>query len=152
MLTVQLDGWIKRKKEKKNSKLSEKGYTLRSGGADGADSAFEKGAKKKEVFYANDCTNDAMSTVDIYHPAPDRLSNYAKKLMGRNAMQILGKDLNSPVAFVVCWTPDGCISDDERSISTGGTGQAISIASKNNIPVFNLQRKDHLKRIEEFIK
>jgi hypothetical protein len=60
--------------------------------------------------------------------------------------------LISPVKFVICWTPDGAISHAGRSIRTGGTGTAISIASANQIPVFNLQRPEHLARLLDFVK
>lgn len=60
--------------------------------------------------------------------------------MIRNAYQVLGKNLKSPVKFVLCYTDDGCQTDAERTRKTGGTGQAITIADFNNIPVINLQR------------
>lgn len=46
---------------KTGASLTEKGLILRSGGATGADSAFEAGCDsihaKKEIFYAKDCTS-----------------------------------------------------------------------------------------------
>jgi hypothetical protein len=64
----------------------------------------------------------------------------------------LGKDLNTPSVFVVCWTEDGCFHDNERTKETGGTGQAISVASDNDIPIFNLKLKPHRKRVKEWLK
>ena len=126
------------------------GYTLRSGGADGADSAFEKGAfERKEIYYASDATPDAMEIARKHHPAWNRCSEYARRLHARNAFQILGKDLNSPSSFVICWTPDGAYSDRMRSIKTGGTGTAISIASTYGVPVFNLKYAPHLARLRK---
>lgn len=66
--------------------------------------------------------------------------------------QILGRDLSDPVDFVVCWTPDGCESEKERSRASGGTGQAIALASRLGIPVFNLARDAALQRIGAWIE
>lgn len=119
-------------------KMASLGYTLRSGGADGADSAFEKGASKKEIFYAKDCTPAAMEMASQFHPAWHKCSEFARKLHGRNSFQVLGRNLNYPSEYCMCWTPDGCTSHATRQFSTGGTGTAISIASAHNIPVINL--------------
>lgn len=111
------------------TRLRDMGYTLRSGGARGADSAFERGAGgMKEVFRASDAT-----------PAWHRCSEYARKLHARNGFQILGRDLFSPSQFVVCWTKDGG--------PTGGTGQAIRLATAYQVPVFNLFHADAERRL-----
>lgn len=124
--------------------LRDKGYTLRSGHADGADLYFESGSGddneiyipwkgfngSKSVYYG--ITREAYIMAEKYHPAWSKLSEAAKNLMARNCFQVLGVDLKTPVEFVVCWTPDGRIS--------GGTGQALRIAKDYGIPVFNLQK------------
>ena len=126
--------------------LSAKNIILRSGGAIGADKAFEKGAgENKEIYYAKDATKESTKIAKQFHPCWDKLSQYAKKLHSRNVFQILGKNLCNPVDFLVCWTEDGCNSNLTRSISTGGTGTAISMADYYDIPIFNL--KDPLCRI-----
>ena len=38
------------------------------------------------------------------HPAWHRCDDYAKRLHARNCMQILGRNLDEPADFVVCWT------------------------------------------------
>jgi len=133
-------------------KLSELGYCLRSGGADGADSAFEAGARFKRIFTANQATPEAIKIAAKFHPAWHRCGEYARKLHGRNSFQVLGENLNTPSSFLICWTRDGATSHTERSIKTGGTGTAISIANHYNIPVFNLNRPKHFKRLSDFIK
>ena len=50
--------------------------------------------------------------------------------MGRNSYQVMGKELNDPVLFVLCWTHLGQ--------GSGGTGQAIRIAKHQGIPVLDL--------------
>ena len=118
--------------------LSVHGYTLRSGGAIGADKAFENGANKKEIYYKEDATDEAMEYVYKYHPKPYSLGHVAKQLLARNTFQILGSDLKTPSDFVICWTKDGCESYLDRTKNSGGTGQAIEIASRKGIEVFNL--------------
>lgn len=143
--------------------LSAAGYTLRSGGADGADLAFEDGASKKEIFLPwKGFNNNTSLLYDIpvkafeisaqYHPRWKALTQAAKKLMARNAQQVLGKNLDNPVEFVICYTPDGCTKGEERTKDTGGTGQAISIASSVNIPVYNLQREMDRQLVQELLE
>jgi len=134
-------------------RLNRLGYILRSGGAEGADSAFEVGAgEKKEIWRADDATQEAMDIAARYHGAWHLCSDYAKKLHGRNAFQVLGRDLITPSEFVICWTPDGITSHADRTIKTGGTGTAISIASEHGIPVYNLNNKESTERFKLFAR
>lgn len=112
--------------------LQSRGFTLRSGGAAGADTAFERGAGiRKEIYRPEDASSAALSLAERFHPNWSRCSYQAKLLHARNGYQVLGRDLNSPVRGVICWTKDGKAS--------GGTGQAIRIAEYHRIPVFNLR-------------
>lgn len=126
------------------TKLESLGWILRSGGAVGADLAFENGVTNsamKEIFYATHEMKDfALDSVKQFHPAPHKLNEYQTKLMARNYYQIMGFNNDMPVKFVICWTPDGCNSNNTRNINTGGTGQAISIADSKGIKVMNLAR------------
>ena len=111
-------------------------WTLRSGGAQGADQAFESGVyANKQIFRPADCTQAAMDLSSEYHPNWPACSPYVRKLHGRNAQILLGGNLDTPVKCVVCWTSDGK--------ATGGTGQAIRMAEAYQIPVFNLYRIDY---------
>lgn len=114
--------------------LAGKGWLLRSGGADGADKAFERGCDysygEKEIFLAKDCTVAAYDLAEAFHPAWDRCSGFAKRLHGRNMMIISGQHLREEVQMVICWTKDGRVS--------GGTGQALRFAQHLKIPIFNL--------------
>ena len=135
--------------------LAGRGLILRSGGATGADTAFETGvvqADGKHIYVPWDGFEGhplrfkvppaALATVDQFHPAPKSLSRGARGLMARNAMQILGHEMATPSLFVLCWTRDGCETHATRTRMTGGTGQAISIASHHKVPVFNLNSPD----------
>ncbi len=124
--------------------LSEHGYILRSGGAIGSDSAFELGAKLKEIFYAKDATPESIELASKFHPAWNRCDDYARKLQGRNSMILLGKDLNDPVDFVICWTEGGKIQ--------GGTGQGMRIALHYNIPIYNLAVKEDVENLKTAMK
>lgn len=128
------------------TKLTQLGYLLRSGGAVGADSAFELGVDSidhKEIFKANDATVEAHILAEQYHPRWDLCSEYARKLHARNCMIILGRNLDQPVNFVLCWTKDGH--------ATGGTGQAIRLASAYDIPIFNLFDDSTKSRINNML-
>lgn len=145
-------------------RLAARGFTLRSGGADGADLAFEAGAgDSKEIFLPWKGFNgsdsplhkqyskydQAMVLASSLHPAWHSLGNGPRSMMARNCCQVLGENLDSPSKFIVCWTPDGCESIHERSRRTGGTGQAIALAFREDIPVFNLKRPDAMERLAE---
>ena len=129
--------------------LNELGYILRSGGAKGADTAFERGSEDVEIYYASDCTLEAEKIAERFHPAWNLCSPFVKKLHGRNAFQILGLDLNTPSRFLICWTPDACTCHADRTIRTGGTGTAISIADSYNVKIFNLAVPSHADRLSK---
>lgn len=136
--------------------LASKGYTLRSGGAIGADTAFENGCDsvrgEKEIFYANNkkgtlLTQDVLIKAEqiasSVHPAWDRCNEYVRKLHTRNVTQVMGTDLLHPVDFLVCCTKNG------KKI--GGTSTAISVAEMNDIPIFNLYFESDLERLREMV-
>lgn len=113
---------------------AEKGHFLRSGGARGADTAFERGCIRgsgaKRIYRASDATPEAMEHAKEFHPNWGACDPYAKKLHARNSLIMLGDCLNEPVDLVVCWTPGG--------FKKGGTAQALRIAEYMNICVANL--------------
>jgi hypothetical protein len=115
-------------------------YTLRSGGAKGADLAFEKGAAhSKEIFVADDCTPEAMRMAQFVHPAWERCGQMARMLHGRNAMIILGRDLNQPVDFVVCY--------QNPNVDRGGTKLGMAIATAKGIPIYNLALEGQYEKL-----
>jgi hypothetical protein len=136
--------------------LRTKKYILRSGGADGADMAFEKGAGGlKEIWLPwpgfNNSTvpflpieDDAYILAKRLHPNWRNLKEGARKLHARNCHQILGKGLQIPVKFVICWTSDGKAS--------GGTGQAMRLAMEKEIPIYNLFNDTDRKNLSDFLQ
>ena len=137
-------------------KAAQSGYVLRSGGADGADKAFESGCDMvrgpKEIYYAKQATVEAMAIAAKFHPAWHACTEYARKLHGRNAFQVLGITLDKPSDRFICWTPDGCVTHAQRSRATGGTGTAISIADAYGIAVCNLAIATHRAIMEEWVR
>lgn len=152
--------------------FAQKGLTLRSGRADGADSYFETGARRAggdcEIFLpwasfqknsplgaypgivfsslSKEQTQAAINSVRHFHPCPQNLSQGALKLMARNYCQLFGTSPDSEAsAFVVCYTNDGKAS--------GGTGQAIRMAEAADIPVLNAHGcspEDFYARVMDF--
>ena len=145
--------------------LSRCGWTLRSGGAEGADTAFESGAGLNSVIFlpwrgfngrlgpntVERPTLEAYAAAKNFHPAWGRLGVGARAMHARNCHQVLGLTLSEPSHFVVCWTPDGCESESERTKGTGGTATAIAVANRRGIPVFNLQRRDAVFRLTDYL-
>lgn len=168
---VQLAGTM----ERAAARLSHLGWTLRSGAASGADEFFEKGAKgagatsvaanteNTEIwlpwrgfrghsdtgFYPGE---EHFAYAAQHHPAWNYLTRGPRALHARNVGQILGRDLQTPVRFVLCWTQDGCEHYSARTKETGGTGMAIEMASRLDIPVFNMRHPDALHRLAELLQ
>lgn len=152
--------------------LARRGYLLRSGAADGADRAFEAGARAAGgatevfipwpgfngagpdalVFDAMPGRDDALRISAPLHPGWDRLKPSVRKLMGRNAMQVLGRSCDDPVRFVLCWAPRPILDSAGRvSDVGGGTGQAVRLAYQQRVPVFHLGLDAHRARLESFV-
>lgn len=134
--------------------LASRDWILRSGGADGADAAFEAGVPTpyktrggnvpktmKQIFLPWESFNgnasnrfkvskEALEIASHHHPNWAACDRAARLLHGRNVLQVLGPRLDNPSKCVICWTPGGK--------GGGGTGQAIRIAIAHSIPVFDL--------------
>lgn len=190
--------------------LAKKGYTLNSGGAIGADVAFE-GKSYPTSFTAKEDINEKTlkmkkgETVDIgntrftaayylhtkkdprlqissvernsagtpntvsfspfdvtknkygnaetaktvaseIHPRWSGLKDFAKNLMARNTYQIFGKDLATPVDFVLFYA----LETDDPFRPKGGTGQAVEMARRKGIPTINMSSpnwEEHLENV-----
>jgi hypothetical protein len=130
------------------------GWVLRSGAADGADAAFERGAVsaggQTEIYLpfprfrghrsgtvASTLPNwhDALAIAASHHPAWERCSPVARQLLARNVFQILGPDLQAPVEDVLFFAPSTTARDGRIVDASGGTGLAIRLAATLSIPV-----------------
>ena len=132
------------------SRLVERGWFLRTGGAVGADAAFALGAElnggaaviwlpwngyngldaRHGLILEDQQFRQCARLVARLHPFWKSLKPGAQRLHARNAAIVLGAKLHAPADAVVCWTPDG-----QR---VGGTAMGIRIAEHYGIPVFNL--------------
>lgn len=137
--------------------LAQRGLTLRSGGAPGADQAFERGCDnaqgKKEIFLPwkgfeknpsllHHVSTPAILMAEKFHRRQiasrdpnrrkewDQLTQGTQKLKARNCYQVLGPRLDDPSKFVLCYTENGS--------GAGGTGLAIMMADEYQIPVYDL--------------
>jgi len=144
-------------------RMAQLGYVGRSGGADGADSAFYEGyvvAKQHgcnkgnfEVYLPwegfNGLSlntpemvntkrkanyNDAREVASQIHPAWHRCTDGAKALHIRNVYQFWGHDLQSPSRVLICWAPLGQYAGTVK----GGTNTAVQMARIAGTPVYNL--------------
>jgi len=147
------------------------GWTLRTGGAKGADLAFADGASfaqieefipwhkfsPERIGVEPIILNQTREVYDLaqkyWDSRPDdvdegkycdwtSLRDTTKLFMMRNVHQILGKDLKTPSKAVICWTPNGAMK--------GGTSFAMWIAMCHSIPIFNLANPTALERMETF--
>lgn len=159
--------------EKLAFKFATEGYTLRSGGADGADSYFENGAKeylirspkqmydiyipwnnfsgrKKGLNYlvASEYSTfkEAKEIAASIHPAWDRCSDGAKALHTRNVYQVLGHNLDSPSSFLIAY------AEPTKSGVKGGTNTAWMLVKKFSVPCFNLYVEEDKNRLVGYLK
>jgi hypothetical protein len=136
--------------------MAHRRMVLRSGGAQGADMAFEHGCTQagggKEIYLPWPRFNGSTSSIE--HPRPeafDLAANYVpywgqlkrsvKQLHARNMHQILGWELDSPAQFVLCWTPGGKL--------VGGTAVALRVALDRDIPIYNFGVPRTPKQLQE---
>lgn len=143
-------------------KLEERNWWLRSGGASGADFAFQRGVKEKAQiilpwknfnleyqkqfpqhdYRVFDRSPEVLDSLR-FHPNAANLKESVKCMMMRNYRQIRG--LNEPdSSFVICWTKKG----EEK----GGTGQALRLANHFKITVYNLGKPDILEKMKRFLQ
>lgn len=155
-------------------KLACDGYVLRSGGADGADLAFQKGWERgndelwptAEIFIPWDGFNgfshgqdgvvytlnkmpnsqQAEQTAAEIHPVWERLSRGAKALHTRNVYQVLGKNLDNPSHFLICY------AKPTKTGVSGGTNTAVQIALQHGVKVFNLYNQKDVDRLEMYVR
>lgn len=134
--------------------FSKKGYVLRSGGADGADSVVTRANGKKEIYLPWKGFNGVYDGIlwsqanwdaaHNYHPVWDSLSANVKCLHARNVSLCLGLDNQTPSELAVCWTPNG--------EEIGGSATAIRICKDRKIKLFNLGAKTGLTKLRKFCK
>lgn len=117
------------------------GLLVNTGGAERFDTFAERWAKYCRVFlpkpghkgHASPYCSPTRLAFEIaaeHHPRWAELDEHERQLHARNSHIMLGPDCDTPVLFLVCWTPGGRV--------VGGTGQALRIAKAYSIEVINL--------------
>ncbi len=151
--------------------LASAGWVLRTGASPGADRAFLNGALDAgglvELYLPFEAfgqeswreadpallrvlgtpTSRAFELGSRVHPAWTKLGQSERRLRARDCHQVLGVDLAAPAKLVVCWTAGGGGGVDGGEQSAEGTGQALRLASREGIAVFNLARERELERL-----
>lgn len=151
-------------------------WVLRSGGANGADSAFCAGwfdalyeninIQDAEIYllwhgfndYSKDSKNcklvvdkaiisQAQEILRTVHPAYERLTRGPLALHTRNVYQVLGSDLKTPSRGLVAYA-----KLDKHGEPMGGTRTAIKIAEMYNIPCLNLFKDEDRARLEKYLE
>jgi len=93
---------------------------------------------------SSDIWNKRYKDGNVNYPLSKDRNNFAVKAMARNCHQILGRNLDSPVKFVMCYTPNGEL--------VGGTAHALYLANELNIPVYNLGKLQTLWNVIDKLK
>ena len=75
----------------------------------------------------------------------DALWNQNPLLLEARGM-VLGRDLNTPSKFLVCWA-----ETDKHGIPKGGTRTAWVLADREGVECFNLINDEHKERIEKWL-
>ena len=148
------------------------GHLLRSGGAAGADQAFEAGVqdpRHRSIYLPGqsfqgrragaggfvDATrlptwSEADQLTNRYHPAPGALKPFMRNLMGRNAMQVLGPSLGRPADRIIAWAPGGHEGDSPPpGFREGGTGQALRMGRALGVPIINLAKPGRMEQAQK---
>lgn len=154
-------------------RMPELGYTLRSGAADGSDSAFEFGCHKVggqgDIFLPkvgfkgrdilmpiNGCTYHVQhgdmqrKAADILRETNvcgfiDKVNIDTYNFFTRNVYQLLGLNLDTPSKVVIYYAPE---KDGECQ---GGTRIAVNLAPHYGIPTYNLLHAEQREKIKELL-
>lgn len=142
--------------------MAEMGWTLRSGGAEGMDEAFEAGCNSvkgtKEIFIPdagfrrrNNPVDKVVHTLDKhlaaiqqakpFFPIWDKLGTTTQMFLVRNVFALLGEKLNKPANLVVTWS----------QYEGTGSHQLLQMAKAIGIPAFNLAEPGQMEAIEKTV-
>lgn len=148
-------------------RMAYQGWELRSGGAIGADTAWERGwdgFDTKQIYLTRGTSpviakNTACGRISDYgdiwleaediasriHPRWENLDEASQALHTRNVFQILGLDLQSKTDVVAAYAPPA-----GNSVK-GGTATAFNLARAKGIPAFNLWTIEGQRKFFAFV-
>ncbi|MDX9668702.1 hypothetical protein [Pseudomonas sp. P8_250] len=152
--------------------LESLGWCLRSGGARGADTFFERGVSdptNKQIFLHKEVTKThvhnpvegiynasrckdwdwAMQLASEVHPKWHKCNKDAQGLHARNVYQVLGTGSPklSTSNMVICWA-----IPDIHGVPEGGTRTAWKVAERYNISRYNLAVRADRERITKWLE
>ena len=134
--------------------MSMRGYTLRTGDAEGMDKAFWSGSHTslRQRFSSKDARPWTYEKVKKYIPEDrsgfDNWKPYVKGLLARNMMQVLGEHGDTPSSLILCYTPVLYYNNSD----CGGTGYAIRCPLDHDIPVFNMADPEVFRVLQSWVE
>lgn len=95
-----------------------------------------------------------------YNKSYAKLSNGLKNIVSSQYQSLLGKDLTTPVKFIIMYTECGLerrLTKEDKDAkydytSIGNLVPLLNIANDANIPIFNLKKEDAMDRLKEYLK
>ena len=142
--------------------MAEMKWTLRSGGAEGMDEAFEAGCDSvqgtKEIYVPEagfrnriNRTDKVVHTLDKHieairqvaplFPTWDKLGTTTQMFLVRNVFALYGEKLNKPANLVVTW----------NQYEGTGSFHLLQMAKSSGIPAFNLAEPGQMEAVEELV-
>lgn len=119
----------------------------------GSDWSNKVNIPKVASFSAFDVTNNkfgnsskVLNIAKELHTNPEKLTKWSEALMARNTYQVFGKNLDTPVDFVLFYAEEGNGIRPE-----GGTGQAVEMARLKGIPTINMADADWRVKLQEVL-
>ncbi|AGY56608.1 hypothetical protein [Gloeobacter kilaueensis] len=139
--------------------LASTGMILRTGVDKGADAAFAAGAGERREIYAPhtgaggykdgivigdaEVIQQAVAVAVGLHPDWRSYNDFSRRAHLRRVFQMLGKDLRTPSAFLICWAPT------EDGVVEGSVRTAVALAHERAIPAYNLHELTTRTRFRE---
>lgn len=158
------------------TRMSELGYWLRSGAADGSDSAFQHGACydqeikteiwipwksfQSELQQGTPYVNYYIPTKDMFETARnffiekkiipwyDNMPQGPKALHGRNYYQVVGFPSENNLSKVCIY----CADESRKGDVAGGTRSAVMVARYFSIPTYNIRIKEQKEELLSKLK
>ena len=145
-------------------KLSENGFTLRTGAMEGIEQIVDGAVGNGELylpwrdFGGKDSKNTFNSPLAkgiakkfAANVNWETLKPPVQAFLCKNVRVLTGQNCNSLALFLLCWSEDGAETAIEKTFATGNIGHAIAVAAAHRIPVFNLGKPDAEQRLFTFL-
>lgn len=148
--------------------MSDKGVTLRTSEHSDADQAFIRGSKGKFYTFLPFSDPEIHSVWGIPSDVGPNSAYvaFARKLVPGFVMLpieekrweivanslVYGSSGTDKARMLICWTEDGAVCPSEFTPNTGHVARYIKVAHAAGVPIFNLQRPDHLKKLMGWLK